>query len=113
MPPKISPAVLAIIQERNLCVWHNSTMQKPGPDGKKVFDYAWVGLLGPRQDWIAYGRGQTGDEAALAALRASHLRAHEPGILGAMARLETAMNDLEWKLRADRYGIDYDDDVPF
>ncbi len=93
----------------NLAVWEAKRVKK----GEPVF----VQLAGPGLPVMPTGIGATIEEAVDAALRSAHFRMKQPGVLGALARLEWALHPLQTQLWMEREKVtgvrELDDGVPF
>ena len=119
--PRPSAAIRDMLVEREIALWdaHNYNTATGRPTAK---DPVSVCLKTPLSvDLNYYGRGPTCDEAVINALVSNNaLNFKDPGVLGAMARLEIAVAALDGVLFEDRYRRkqtlgtdDLDDDIPF
>lgn len=104
--------------DAGLCIWHCDWQFKNKDPvlARGVMNYVSAALLGPKLLYPIWGRGATADEAVEDALAKLEARARSQGLLGALARLEAAVGDLTYKVRAEGWRIDpesLDDDVPF
>lgn len=104
--------------DRGLCIW-SCDWQFKNKDPVLIggaMNYVTASLLGPKLPHAIWGTGATADEAVENALSKLAAREREQGLLGAMARLEAAVGDLTYKVRAEMWRIDpaaLDDDIPF
>lgn len=109
MPNVPVPALLRIeLADRDLVVWSATRTKKGEP--------ITVQIAGPGIDAMPYGYGLTIEDAVADALRNPWFLQTQPGVRGAMARLEDAMHRLYvdlWMDRTKLFGDDLDDDVPF
>jgi hypothetical protein len=110
-----SAAVAHMLRERDIALWeaHHYNFQTGRPTAKDPLSAC---LVTPRiLGRYFHGHGPTIDEAIMDAInRNPELRAAEDGLLGAMARLESALWGLSkavWTENIERRGEDYD--VPF
>ncbi len=124
--PRPSLALKTMLDERNISLW-DAYHYKTAASTSKVAttkDPVSVVLKTPDAiDMNFHGYGATLDEAVAHALTFSFnlpLRLREPGLYGAIARLEAAMNDLWATLYDQRHKRgqllgtgDLDDDIPF
>lgn len=131
---RLSPHIRDMLVERDVAVWdahHYTTAASSNPGRPNAKDPVSVCLMTPRApDRMFYGRGPTLDDAVLNALADNTgLNFLEPGITGALARLENelaALTAIWYQDRMQRlcdqfresgghakYGVDWDDDVPF
>lgn len=118
--PKPSKAIRDMLVERDIALWdaHHYKTVESTTKYATTKDPVSVCLLTPRAvDRYFYGRGPTVDDAIANALASnSGLNFDEPGLTGALARLENEMHAVQgaiWKSRIDRFGDDLDDDIPF
>lgn len=119
--PKPSQAFKDMLVERDIALWQAShytdrNSRNPGHPNSK--DPVLVTLATPRAvDRFFYGRGASVDEAIANGLASnSGLNFDEPGMTGALARLENEMHGLStaiWQNKIATFGDDLDDDVPF
>jgi hypothetical protein len=103
--------------DAGLCIWQcDWKFKNKDPVLAYVENSVTAALLGPKLPYPIWGSGKTADEAVENALSKLEARQRTQGLLGALARLEAAVGDLTYKLRAEgwRIGPDaLDDDVPF
>lgn len=116
-PPSL--AIKTMLVDRDIALWdaHHYNTATGRPTTK---DPVSVCLMTPRAvDQMFYGKGATTDEAVLDCLaRNTGLKLDEPGVTGALARLENEMHALGsacFSYRWDTLGQkdDLDADVPF
>jgi len=88
----------------DLVVWEAKRQNKSSPIS--------LTLAGPGLDRMLYGFGDTMEDAVASAFRTPYWRMRQPGLFGAMARLDEELRALTAKLFWINYG-DLDDDVPF
>lgn len=116
--PRPSTAIKSMLVERDIALWDAYHYQTPSSTGRHANskDPVRVALMTPHAiDRMFYGAGPTVDEAIVNALATnSGLNFHEPGLTGALARLENECHALSSGLwsRPGRWS-DIDDDIPF
>lgn len=123
--PKLRKETAAILLERDIALWdaHHYTDQHSAHQGRPTSkDPVSVCLATPRAlDRYFYGRGPDVDAAVMHALASnSGLNYMEPGVTGALARLENelhALNSAMWQDREKIWvaggGDELDFDIPF